>query len=170
MLGQRETGLRSVGQVLGRRIVFVMVQSVKKGEGQPDYQWADLRDLQGPTLNEFVEPQVIAVVAGERLWEATQTVIPGEAGEGELGPQPVARVVGMMELGLQQEGCSRTIDSIDAVVAAARKARGAELPRQSGCGQKGGDIVGIGSIGHFNSKSLIAPHESTRRRPGQSAC
>ena len=104
-----------------RRVELVPVQPSKEGR-PPD------RPRPGPISasasirpdDKLIQPQVIAIVAGQRLRNATQAVVPGEAAEGELGRQPVAGVVGMMEVGLQQAD-ERPPPSmpIDAVVAAA---------------------------------------------------
>ena len=109
---------------------------------------------QGPAIDELIQPEMVAIIAGKGLREATQAAFPGEAGEGELGPQPVARVVGMMEIGLQQARRSTTIEPIDAIIAATGDVDDTKFLRQAGLGQQGSHVNGIGSICALSSPAV----------------
>src|SRR5271157_4648964 len=67
MPGQREAGLRCVGHAPSRRVELISVQTDEKGDRLVNCVWADLLRVQGPAVNEFVKPEVIAVIAVQGL-------------------------------------------------------------------------------------------------------
>src|SRR5438445_936708 len=118
MLRNTEARLRSLGQTLRFRQVRVAIDIAEEIHCLADGFSRDLMRQKLPPFDVFIHGQVVMPVASERSREGAQTVAPSESREGEFGAQAITRIIGMLEISLEQRRPAAGVDAIDAVIAA----------------------------------------------------
>ena len=104
MVAEAERSLGAVGQRAGVGGAAQTVERKGKGQRLVDRGAVDLAGREALAVDESIEAEPAREVRGDRLGQAEDAVAPGEGGQRELGAEPVARVVGRMEILLEHQG------------------------------------------------------------------